>query len=128
MEDLALNGHPAMADDQNLYIFCGLRLEYQPLVAPLTRGAPISVSKLSDFLVSQDFIYADDGIKHAPVVMTARCSGRGGGASQSHQQFRGQQQQSFRGSGRAGGTGSVAVSALGQHCAVRFVAIKVIRP
>ncbi|XP_019184211.1 PREDICTED: uncharacterized protein LOC109179097 [Ipomoea nil] len=52
IEDLALVGRPVTLEDQNMYIFRGLRSEYRPLVALLMRSAPLSLSELSDFLVS----------------------------------------------------------------------------
>ncbi|XP_019167837.1 PREDICTED: protein argonaute 2-like [Ipomoea nil] len=75
VEDLALAGRPVTLDDQNLYVFRGLRPELRPLGAPLTRGAPVTLTELSDYLVSQEFICADDG--GALVAMAAR-RGRGG--------------------------------------------------
>lgn len=51
IEYLTLDGRLVTLDDQTLYVFQGLRAEFQPLVARLTRGAPVSLTELSDFLV-----------------------------------------------------------------------------
>ncbi|XP_019173252.1 PREDICTED: uncharacterized protein LOC109168725 [Ipomoea nil] len=108
IEDLALASRPVTLEDQNMYIFRGLRSEYRPLVASLTRGAPVSLPELSDFLVSQAFICADDGgdVAAAPVAMAAQ---RGGGRSGGQQRGggnRGRGRGKGRGRGR-GGAGAV---------------------
>lgn len=56
VEDLALAGRPVTLDDQNLYVFRGLRPEFRPLVAPLTRAAPVTLGELFDYLVAHEFI------------------------------------------------------------------------
>lgn len=61
IEDLALAGRPVSLDEQNLYIFRGLRSEYKAMVSSLTtKGTPIMISQLSDYLTTQQFIYAND--------------------------------------------------------------------
>ncbi|XP_019177872.1 PREDICTED: uncharacterized protein LOC109173069 [Ipomoea nil] len=86
-----------------MYIFRGLRSEYRPLVASLTRGATVSLPELSDFLVSQAFICSDDAgdVAAAPVAMAAQCGGgRSGG-----QQRGGGNRDRGRGKGRGRGRG-----------------------
>ncbi|XP_019172761.1 PREDICTED: uncharacterized protein LOC109168174 [Ipomoea nil] len=61
VEDLALARRPITLDDQNIYVFHGLRPELRPLVAPLTRGSPVTLSELSDYLTSQEWICAAGG-------------------------------------------------------------------
>lgn len=78
IEDLALANHPVGLDDQNLYIFRGLRSEYRPLFATLTKGEQASLTELSNFLISQDFI-CDDGDLVSPSTLAVRRGGRSGG-------------------------------------------------
>ncbi|XP_019151866.1 PREDICTED: uncharacterized protein LOC109148584 [Ipomoea nil] len=79
VDDLALVGRAVTLDDQNLYVFRGLRFEFRPLVATLARGAAVPLAEVADFLVSQEWIYAADGDGGAPQV--AMVVGRGGAAS-----------------------------------------------
>ncbi|XP_019184149.1 PREDICTED: uncharacterized protein LOC109179033 [Ipomoea nil] len=61
VEDLALAGRPVSLDEQNLYVFRGLRPEFRSMASSLAAsGAPISIPQLSDFLQAQEFIWADD--------------------------------------------------------------------
>ncbi|XP_019188357.1 PREDICTED: uncharacterized protein LOC109182662 [Ipomoea nil] len=52
IDELALAGRHVELDDQNLYVFRGLRPDFQPLVATLARGAPVPLPGVADFLVS----------------------------------------------------------------------------
>ncbi|XP_019167818.1 PREDICTED: uncharacterized protein LOC109163524 [Ipomoea nil] len=54
VDDLALAGRDVTLDDQNLYVFHGLRSEFRPLVATLARGAAVPLAEVADFLVSQE--------------------------------------------------------------------------
>ncbi|XP_019191799.1 PREDICTED: uncharacterized protein LOC109186294 [Ipomoea nil] len=61
VEDLALAGRPVSLDEQNLFVFRGLRPEFRAMAASLTvSGNPITIPQLSDFLQAQEFILADD--------------------------------------------------------------------
>lgn len=96
VEDLALAGRPVSLDDQNLYVFRGLRPKFRPFVAGLTRGAPVTLTELSDYLTAQEFICADEyGGAAVPVAMAAQRGGRAGSQPQ-------QQQFSSRGGGSGG--------------------------
>lgn len=62
VEDLALAGRPVDLDDQNLYVFRGLRSEFRPLVATLiVKGDPLTLAQLSDFLVANEEFICDIG-------------------------------------------------------------------
>ncbi|XP_019172861.1 PREDICTED: uncharacterized protein LOC109168300 [Ipomoea nil] len=101
VEDLALAGRPVSLDEQNLFIFRGLRPEFRAMAASLTvSGNPITIPQLSDFLQAQEFILADDypapasGVSHSGLY-TAR-GGRGNGEGNSR---------GGRGRGGRGGNG-----------------------
>ncbi|XP_019189404.1 PREDICTED: uncharacterized protein LOC109183797 [Ipomoea nil] len=82
VDDLALAGHHVSLDDQNLYVFRGLRSEYRPLAATLTTGESVSLTELADFLVAHEFICANDGAvggSSGPAVMVVQRGGRSGG-------------------------------------------------
>ncbi|XP_019180218.1 PREDICTED: uncharacterized protein LOC109175409 [Ipomoea nil] len=96
VEDLALAGRVITLDDQNLYVFRGLRPELRPLVAPLTRGSPVTLTELSDYLTSQEYICAPGGGDAAAPTAMAASRGRGGGRG-GGQSYRG-------GSGNGGGS------------------------
>ncbi|XP_019181937.1 PREDICTED: uncharacterized protein LOC109177056 [Ipomoea nil] len=88
VEDLALAGRPVSLDEQNLFVFRGLRPEFRAMAASLTvSGNPITIPQLSDFLQAQEFILADDypapasGVSHSGLY-TAR-GGRGNGEANS---------------------------------------------
>ncbi|XP_019158229.1 PREDICTED: chromatin target of PRMT1 protein-like [Ipomoea nil] len=99
VEDLALAGRPVPLDEQNIYVFRGLRSDLRPLVAPLTRGDPVTLSDLSDYLISQEYICAGDGPVGAPAALTVHRGGRGG-------RGRGRFSRGGSGSGGSGGSGS----------------------
>ncbi|XP_019161980.1 PREDICTED: uncharacterized protein LOC109158522 [Ipomoea nil] len=82
VEDLALAGRPISLDEQNLFVFRGLRPEFRSMASSLTAsGIPVSIPQLVNFLQAQEFILADDftagsdgGSGSAPIAMYA---GRG---------------------------------------------------
>ncbi|XP_019167709.1 PREDICTED: uncharacterized protein LOC109163420 [Ipomoea nil] len=79
IDELALAGRQVELDDQNLYVFRGLRPEFRPLVATLARGAPVPLTEVADFLVSQEWICSDDGVPlGAPAAMAVSHGGHGG--------------------------------------------------
>lgn len=62
IEELTLAGRSVSPDEQNLYAFHGLRQEFRSLVSSLsTRGTPVTLQELSDFLAAQEFICHDAG-------------------------------------------------------------------
>ncbi|XP_019159683.1 PREDICTED: uncharacterized protein LOC109156286 [Ipomoea nil] len=82
VEDLALAGRSVPLDDQNLYVFRGLRPEYRPLAATLATGDPVSLTEIADFLVAHEFIYADAsaaGGLPGPAAMAVHRGGHNGG-------------------------------------------------
>ncbi|XP_031131829.1 uncharacterized protein LOC116033211 [Ipomoea triloba] len=87
VEDLALAGRPISLDEQNLYVFRGLRPKFRAMAASLVvSGNPVSIPQLSDCLQTQQFIYSDDfatGVpalpSRAPTVMVANRSRRQNG-------------------------------------------------
>ncbi|XP_019173821.1 PREDICTED: uncharacterized protein LOC109169393 [Ipomoea nil] len=78
IDDLALAGCDVTLDNQNLYVFRGLRSEFRPLAATLARGVAVPLAEVADFLVSQEWICADEGVGGVPPV--AMAAGRGGAA------------------------------------------------
>ncbi|XP_019194767.1 PREDICTED: uncharacterized protein LOC109188592 [Ipomoea nil] len=51
VEDLSLAGRPISLDEQNLYVFRGLRPEYRAMAASLAvSGEPVTIPQLADFL------------------------------------------------------------------------------
>lgn len=61
IENLALVGRPVSLDEQNLYIFHGLRPKYRALISSLTtKGKLVLISEIADLLNTHHFIYADD--------------------------------------------------------------------
>ncbi|XP_019164430.1 PREDICTED: uncharacterized protein LOC109160610 [Ipomoea nil] len=54
IDELALAGRHVELDDQNLYVFHGLRPDFRPLVATLARGGLVHLPEVVDFLVSQE--------------------------------------------------------------------------
>lgn len=61
IEELTLDGRPVSLDEQNLYMFRGLHPKFRLLVSSLsTRGSPVMLQELSDFLTTQEFICAQD--------------------------------------------------------------------
>ncbi|XP_019172112.1 PREDICTED: uncharacterized protein LOC109167544 [Ipomoea nil] len=79
IDELALACSHVELDDQNLYMFRGLRPEFRPLVATLTRGAPVPFPEVANFLVSQEWIYSDDGTAlGAPAALAVSRGGHDG--------------------------------------------------
>lgn len=53
IKDIALDSRPISLDEQNLYIFRGLRPEYKVMVSSLaTKGTPVMINQLSDYLTA----------------------------------------------------------------------------
>ncbi|XP_019161142.1 PREDICTED: uncharacterized protein LOC109157758 [Ipomoea nil] len=82
VEDLALAGRPVSLDEQNLWVFRGLRPEFRSMASSLAvSGAPVSIPQLSDYLQAQEFIRADEfSTAGGPSVggsQTAMVAGRG---------------------------------------------------
>ncbi|XP_019169563.1 PREDICTED: uncharacterized protein LOC109165311 [Ipomoea nil] len=97
IDELDLTGRHVELDDQNLYVFRGLRPEFRPLVATLARGAPVPLPEVADFLVSQEWICLDDNAAlGAPAALAVSRGGRGG---------RGGNPQNRGGGGRGRGRG-----------------------
>ncbi|XP_019190612.1 PREDICTED: uncharacterized protein LOC109185070 [Ipomoea nil] len=103
VEDLALAGRPVSLDEQNLYVFRGLRPEFCSMASSLgASGTPVSIPQLSDFLQVQEFIWEDEFL---PVVRipagshVALVTGRG----QRHSGSRGGSRQPGSGGGQGRG-------------------------
>lgn len=65
-------GRAVTLDDQNLYIFRGLRLEFRLLVATLTaRKELVTLAELSDFLVANEFICGDEYVTGGAIAASA---------------------------------------------------------
>ncbi|XP_019168046.1 PREDICTED: uncharacterized protein LOC109163798 [Ipomoea nil] len=62
IDDLVLAGRDVTLDDQNLYVFRGLRSKFRPHMATLARVAAVPLAEVGDFLVSHEWICADDGV------------------------------------------------------------------
>jgi hypothetical protein len=82
VEELTLAGRVVSLDDQNLFVFRGLRPEFRALTASLAvRGQPVTLQELADFLGAQEFIASRD-YGCAPAALVVQCgggqSGRGG--------------------------------------------------
>ncbi|XP_019196314.1 PREDICTED: uncharacterized protein LOC109190295 [Ipomoea nil] len=61
VEALSLAGRPLSLDEQNLWVFRGLRPEFRSMAYSLTvSGNPVTLPQLADFLQAQEFIAADD--------------------------------------------------------------------
>ncbi|XP_019160064.1 PREDICTED: uncharacterized protein LOC109156680 [Ipomoea nil] len=61
VEELTLAGRVVSLDDQNLFVFRGLRPEFRALTASLAvRGQPVTLQELADFLGAQEFIASRD--------------------------------------------------------------------
>ncbi|XP_019172704.1 PREDICTED: uncharacterized protein LOC109168114 [Ipomoea nil] len=134
VEDLALAGRPVSLDEQNLWVFRGLRPEFRSMASSLTAsGTPVSIPQLSDYLQAQEFIWADEfstaGASSGHTALVARrgyaqnqAAGGGPRNAGSGQQWRGRGRgRGGQGRGRGGG-GRDAKSAA--HMATpRFTAI-----
>lgn len=119
VEDLALAGRRVSSDEQNLYVFRGLRPEFKAIVSSLaTKGSPVTLGQLSNYLTAQQFIYGDDFAADVvgPVAMMVRQGGargsfgfsfgRGGrSADYSRRGGSGRGQRGARGRGNRGGCG-----------------------
>ncbi|XP_019179275.1 PREDICTED: uncharacterized protein LOC109174496 [Ipomoea nil] len=61
VENLALAGRPISLDEQNLFVFRGLRPEFRAMAPSLTAaGVPVTIPQISDYLQAQEFIHAED--------------------------------------------------------------------
>ncbi|XP_019156978.1 PREDICTED: uncharacterized protein LOC109153577 [Ipomoea nil] len=77
VEELTLAGRTVTLDDQNLFIFRGLRQEFRTLTASLAiRGQPVTLQELADFLGNHEFISSRD-YSSAPTGLVVQ---RGGGS------------------------------------------------
>ncbi|XP_031091101.1 uncharacterized protein LOC115996101 [Ipomoea triloba] len=73
VEDLALADQPVSLDEQNLYVFRGLRSEFRPMASSLTVSDNlVSISQLADYLQAQEYIYADEFTLEATVMVANR--------------------------------------------------------
>ncbi|XP_019154326.1 PREDICTED: uncharacterized protein LOC109150804 [Ipomoea nil] len=82
VEDLSLADRLISLDEQNLYVFRGLRPEYRAMAASLAVSSePVTIPQLADFLQAQQFIFADDftagGSAFPRDAPTAMVAGRG---------------------------------------------------
>lgn len=78
VEDLTLAGRPVSLDEQNLYVFKGLRPEFVPLTASLVvLGQPVSLQELADLLGSHKWV-VDASYGGVVPVPTAFVTQRGG--------------------------------------------------
>ncbi|XP_019153849.1 PREDICTED: uncharacterized protein LOC109150394 [Ipomoea nil] len=131
VESLALAGRPLSLDEQNMYVFRGLRPEFRALAASLTvTGTPVSIPQLLDYLQAQEFIISDDfpaggdgGIGGSPTAMIAghgrHQSGDGGSGQSRGGQNRGRNGRGRGGSGRGrGGTPRCQICRSHGHTAV----------
>ncbi|XP_019157563.1 PREDICTED: uncharacterized protein LOC109154157 [Ipomoea nil] len=112
VEDLALASHSVSLDEQNLYVFKGLRLEFRAMVASLAvSGNPVTIPQLSDYLQAQVFIFADDYPASgeisggAPTAMVADRNRRQNGDGFAGQRRGGNGRGRGRGSGNGRGRG-----------------------
>ncbi|XP_019189980.1 PREDICTED: uncharacterized protein LOC109184433 [Ipomoea nil] len=83
VEDLAQAGRPISLDEQNMFVFRGLRPEYQAMASSLTAaGNAVTIPQIADFLRAQEFIHADDypasGDHATPTAFYAGKGGNGG--------------------------------------------------
>ena len=80
VEDLALAGRPVPLDEQNLYVYRGLRPEFIPLTASLAvRGQPVSLQELASLLGTQSFMAGGSYAGVAAAGPAAFVMQRGGG-------------------------------------------------
>ncbi|XP_019168044.1 PREDICTED: uncharacterized protein LOC109163796 [Ipomoea nil] len=115
VEQLALVGRPISLDEQNLFVFRGLRPEYLSLALSLTAaGIPVTISQISDYLQAHEFIHAEDypagsdgGFTAAPSAMYVGRGGRNNGGRSTrdggrHGQNRGRGGRGGQNRGRSG--------------------------
>ncbi|XP_019180202.1 PREDICTED: uncharacterized protein LOC109175393 [Ipomoea nil] len=107
VEDLALAGRPVSLDEQNLYVFRGLRPEFRSMASSLAAsGTPVSIPQLSDFLQAQEFIWADEFAGGAAIPGGSHHAAMAVGRGQNHHPSGGSRHAgSGRGRGRGGGRG-----------------------
>ncbi|XP_019178802.1 PREDICTED: uncharacterized protein LOC109173934 [Ipomoea nil] len=79
---LALAGRTLTPTEQNLYVFRGLRPEFQAIASSMAiTGRPVSIPQLADYLQAQQFIDADDFPTYQPATQNggpaALYAGRG---------------------------------------------------
>ncbi|XP_019155026.1 PREDICTED: uncharacterized protein LOC109151881 [Ipomoea nil] len=103
IEELAMAGRPVTLDEQNLYVFRGLRPEFRAMASSLvTSGTPVTISQLSNFLVAQQFICSDDFPPILDSQPAALVSRRGGGRQSGGRGGQRGGGRSARGGGRGG--------------------------
>ncbi|XP_019157587.1 PREDICTED: uncharacterized protein LOC109154202 [Ipomoea nil] len=110
VKDLAHAGRPISLDEQNLFVFRGLRPEYRAMASSLTAtGTPVTIPQIADYLRAQEFIYSDDypaspdsAMISAPDAMFAGRGRRGGGESGRGGSGSGGRNSSHRGRGGQG--------------------------
>lgn len=87
VEDLSLVGRAVSLEEQNLYIFRGLRSEFRGVTASLAiRGRPVTLHEFADVLGAQKFIAGDDltAADQPPAAFAAHGNwqrSRGGGSA-----------------------------------------------
>ncbi|XP_019173872.1 PREDICTED: uncharacterized protein LOC109169444 [Ipomoea nil] len=129
VEDLAQAGRPISLDEQNLYVFRGLRPEFRAMAGSLAiTGTPVSLPQLSDYLQTQEFIHANDyltGGSLAPGGATAMVANHGrrnntdhGGRHNRGGNRGGQRGRGAPGRGRGGGTPRCQICGSHGHTAV----------
>ncbi|XP_019195996.1 PREDICTED: uncharacterized protein LOC109189823 [Ipomoea nil] len=113
VENLALAGRPMSLEEQNLYVFKGLRPEFWAMTATLVvSGNAVSIPQLADYIQAQQFIHSDEiptGIARLPTGSPSTMyagrsrgqSGHGGGRNSCGGENRG----GYRGGQNRGGRG-----------------------
>ncbi|XP_019189139.1 PREDICTED: uncharacterized protein LOC109183490 [Ipomoea nil] len=110
VEDLAHASRPISLDEQNMFVFRGLRPEYWAMASSLTAaGNAVTIPQIANFLRAQEFIHADEFPAGAdPAAPAAFYAGRGGnggrGGSGGQNQGRGRGGSGGRGRNGRGGT------------------------
>ncbi|XP_019190237.1 PREDICTED: uncharacterized protein LOC109184667 [Ipomoea nil] len=75
IEDLTLAGRHLSPEDQNLYVFRGLRPEFWVLVSSLNvRGTLVTLHELSDLLSTEEFIVGSGG--PSPAALSVQTTGQ----------------------------------------------------